>query len=379
MIYSDKSHHNKLIIISSVLKYIDEYRDINVVKALTAEIQKVAQHPWNIMEICGGQTHSIMKYNLPEFLPGQISLVHGPGCPVCVTSLEKIDKALAIAQMKDVILVSFGDMLRVPGSESDLLREKSKGADVRMVYSPLDAVRIASDNPLKKVVFFAIGFETTAPVNALSVVRAKQLHLNNYFILSSQVLVPPAIKMLLALEDSSVQGFLAPGHVCAITGYNEYVTLATKFRVPFVITGFEPADILKGILTLVSQLEEGRTEVVNEYKRVVSKDGNPHALKMIYDVFELTDQEWRGIGIIPDSGLKVREKYSGFDAEKHFNPGTVNTRESGVCIAGKILQGVSKPPDCKAFGRECLPEHPLGAPMVSPEGACSAYHRYKLS
>ncbi len=359
------------------MKYIDEFRDINVINALAAEILKVVKHPWNIMEICGGQTHSIMKYNLSEFLPRQINLVHGPGCPVCVTSLEKIDKALAIAQMKDVILVSFGDMLRVPGSDSDLLMEKSKGADVRMVYSPLDAVRIASDNPLKKVVFFAIGFETTAPVNALSVIWAKQLHLDNYFVLCSHVLVPPAIKMLLELEGSSIQGFLAPGHVCAVAGYNEYISLAKKFEVPFVITGFEPADILKGILALVRQLESGRFDVVNEYKRVVSKEGNPAALQMINDVFERIDQEWRGIGIIPGSGLRVREGYSGFDAEKHFNLENLNTRESNVCIAGKILQGISKPTDCKAFGKECTPEHPLGAPMVSLEGACSAYHRYQ--
>jgi hydrogenase expression/formation protein HypD len=336
------------------LKYIDEYRDINVINNLAKEIRRVVKHPRIIMEICGGQTHSIMKYNLPEFLPRQINLVHGPGCPVCVTSLEKLDKALAIAGMEDVILVSFGDMLRVPGSDSDLLRKKSKGADVRMVYSPLDAVRIASDNPLKKVVFFAIGFETTAPVNALSVIRAKQLGLKNYFILSSQVLVPPAIKLILALEGSSIQGFLAPGHVCAITGYNEYISLAAKFRVPFVITGFEPADIMKGILALVIQLENGRFEVENEYKRVVTKDGNANALKMMYDVFEPTDQE-------------------------RLNPGSINTRESGACIAGRILQGINKPSDCKAFGRECLPEHPLGAPMVSLEGACSAYYRYNLS
>ena len=359
------------------MKYIDEYRDINVINALATEIRKVIKQSWNIMEICGGQTHAIMKYNLSEFLPRQINLIHGPGCPVCVTPLEKIDKALSIAQMKDVILVSFGDMLRVPGSESDLLLERSRGADVRMVYSPLDAVKIASDNPHKKVVFFAIGFETTAPVNALSVIRAKQLHLNNYFVLCSQVLVPPAIKMLLELEGSSIQGFLAPGHVCAVTGYNEYISLAKKFGVPFVITGFEPADILKGILSLVKQLEEGRAIVVNEYRRVVTEVGNSQALKMVYDVFEQTDQDWRGIGIIPGSGLRVREKYSTFDAEKHFKFESLNSRESVVCIAGKILQGISKPTDCKAFGKECTPENPLGAPMVSLEGACSAYHRYQ--
>jgi len=359
------------------LKYIEEYRDINVINALADEIKKVVNHQWNIMEICGGQTHSIMKYNLSEFLPWQINLVHGPGCPVCVTPLEKIDKALAIAQMKDVILVSFGDMLRVPGSDSDLLTEKSKGADVRMVYSPLDAVKIASDNPHKNVIFFAIGFETTAPVNALSILRAKQLGLKNYFILSSMVLVPPAIKMILGLEGSSIHGFLAPGHVCAVTGVSEYSALALKFEVPFVITGFEPADILKGILSLVRQLEDGRAVVENEYRRVVSADGNPQAQKMIYDVFEPTDQEWRGIGIVPDSGLKINKKYSELDAEKYFSEVVVSTRESGVCIAGKILQGVSKPTDCKAFGKECVPEHPLGAPMVSHEGACSAYYRYQ--
>ena len=377
MRYSDKSHHNNFTFKYFILKYIDEYRDINVINALASEIRKVIKQSWNIMEICGGQTHAIMKYNLSEFLPRQINLIHGPGCPVCVTPLEKIDKALALAQMKDVILVSFGDMLRVPGSESDLLLERSRGADVRMVYSPLDAVKIASDNPHKKVVFFAIGFETTAPVNALSVIRAKQLHLNNYFVLCSQVLVPPAIKMLLELEGSSIQGFLAPGHVCAVTGYNEYISLAKKFGVPFVITGFEPADILKGILSLVKQLEEGRAIVVNEYRRVVTEVGNSQALKMVYDVFEQTDQDWRGIGIIPGSGLRVREKYSAFDAEKYFKFELLNSRESVVCIAGKILQGISKPTDCKAFGKECTPENPLGAPMVSLEGACSAYHRYQ--
>jgi len=359
------------------LKYIDEYRDINVINALSEEISKVVKQPWHIMEICGGQTHSIMKYNLTEFLPGQINLVHGPGCPVCVTSLEKIDKALALSKIEDVILVSFGDMLRVPGSDSDLLLEKSKGADVRMVYSPLDAVRIAADNPLKKVVFFAIGFETTAPVNALSVIRAKQLRLKNYFILSSQVLVPPAIKLVLGLEGSSINGFLAPGHVCSITGYFEYAAIAAKFGVPFVITGFEPADIMRGILSLVRLLENGKADVINEYRRAVSEEGNQHAVRMIYDVFETTDQEWRGIGLISESGLKVREEYADFDAEKHFNLVVVNTRESGVCIAGKILQGISKPTDCEAFGKDCCPEHPLGAPMVSLEGACSAYYRYQ--
>lgn len=329
------------------------------------------------MEICGGQTHSIMKYSLSDFIPMQLNLVHGPGCPVCVTSLEILDKALTIARMKDVILVSFGDMLRVPGSDSDFLLEKSKGADVRVVYSPLDAVRIAFDNPHKKVVFFAIGFETTAPVNALSVIKACQMKLDNYFILSSQVLVPPAIEKVLGSEGSSIHGFLAPGHVCSITGYSDYQSLAEKYNVPFVVTGFEPADIMTGIISLVSQLEEGKVKVVNEYKRAVEVEGNCHAQKMMWEVFETRDQEWRGIGTIPASGLKVREKYSAFDAEKHFSNIVVNTRESGVCIAGKILQGISKPTECRAFGKDCIPEHPLGAPMVSLEGACSAYYRYQ--
>ncbi|HUX94767.1 MAG TPA: hydrogenase formation protein HypD [Bacteroidales bacterium] len=359
------------------MKYIDEYRDINVINALAGEIKNLVRHPWNIMEICGGQTHSIMKYNLIEFLPEQINLVHGPGCPVCVTPIEKIDKALAISRIKDVILASYGDMLRVPGSDSDLLLEKSKGSDIRMVYSPLDAVKIAEDNPSNKVVFFAIGFETTAPVNALSIIRAKQLKLNNYYVLCSQVLVPPAIKLVLSLEGSTVDGFLAPGHVCTVTGYNDYIALAAEYRVPFVITGFEPADILKGISSLVKQLEYGKCDVLNEYSRVVTKDGNRQALKTMYDVFEVCDQEWRGIGMIYESGLKIKEEYSEFDAEKQFITEIVGAWEPGVCIAGKILQGVSKPTDCKAFGKECIPEHPLGAPMVSLEGACSAYYRYQ--
>ncbi len=357
------------------MKYIDEYRDINVINALAAEISKLTGHQWNIMEICGGQTHSIMKYNLIEFLPSQISLIHGPGCPVCVTPLEKIDRAITIAGMNDVILVSYGDMLRVPGSGSDLLLEKSRGSDIRMVYSPLDAVRIAADNPLKRVVFFAIGFETTAPVNALSILRAKELKLKNYFVLCSQVLVPPALKLVLT-QGSSVDGFLAPGHVCTVTGYNDYIALAREFSVPFVITGFEPADILRGISALIKQLENRECDVVNEYRRVVTKDGNSLALKTMYAVFEVCDQEWRGIGNIEKSGLRIKEEYSEFDAEKQFVTKITTTSEPGVCIAGKILKGLSKPTDCKAFGRECIPEHPLGAPMVSLEGACSAYYRY---
>jgi len=377
LIFFDKFNQVKLTYIPSDLKYIDEYRDINVIDSLAADIHAVVSNSWNIMDICGGQTHSILKYNLTEFLPSQINIVHGPGCPVCVTSLEKIDKALAISKMKDVILISYADMLRVISSVSNLIMEKSQGADIRMVYSPLDAVKIAVDNPHKKVVFFATGFEATAPGNALSVKRAKQLGLNNYFILSSQVLVPPAIKMLLGLKGLSIQGFLAPGLVCSVTGYSEYYSIASKFKVPIVITGLEPADIMKGMLEIVRHLENGRTEVVNEFRRAVSKEGNQAAIAMIYEIFERTDQEWRGIGIIPESGLKVRAEYSEFDAEMHFNPQVVTPKESGVCIAGRILQGISKPTDCKAFSIGCIPEHTLGAPMVSPEGVCAAYYHYQ--
>jgi hydrogenase expression/formation protein HypD len=333
--------------------------------------------PWNIMEICGGQTHAIMKYNLQEFLPGEINLIHGPGCPVCVTPLEKIDRALAIAATGDVIFTSFGDMVRVPGSVSDLFGIKASGADVRMVYSPLDAVKIAAENPGRRVVFFAIGFETTAPANALSVIQAEKLGLKNFSILSSHVLVPPAMELILSSPENRVQGFLAAGHVCTVMGYHEYPVLAEKYNVPITVTGFEPVDILQGILTTVSNLEKGKAEVSNEYRRSVTFEGNKKAQEIISRVFKVTDQAWRGIGVIRNSGLTLRDEYSAFDAEKIFNLGDINPVEPEICIAGDILQGKRKPFECKAYGTLCTPENPLGAPMVSEEGACSAYYRYK--
>lgn len=359
------------------MKYVDEYRDHEMVKAISVKISKAITQPWNIMEICGGQTHAIMKYNLQEFLPPEINLIHGPGCPVCVTPLEKIDKALAIAKMEDVIFTSFGDMIRVPGSETDLFGVKASGADVRMVYSPLDAVRIAGENPGKRVVFFAIGFETTAPVNALSVLQAERLGIKNYSILSSHVLVPPAMEVILSSPLNRVEGFLAAGHVCTVMGYHQYPPIAEKYGVPVTVTGFEPVDILQGILATVINLEKGIAEVSNQYSRSVTYGGNLKAQEVLSEVFEVTDQAWRGIGIIPLSGLSLREKYAGFDAGKIFPLEEINPVEPTVCIAGEILQGIKKPYECSAYGSLCTPENPLGAPMVSHEGACSAYYRYK--
>lgn len=359
------------------MKYIDEYRDKELVGKLSAELKKVTRHDWVIMEICGGQTHSIMQYNIEEYLPKQISLVHGPGCPVCVTPLELVDKAIAIASMKDVIFASYGDMLRVPGSEKDLLSVKAEGGDVRMVYSPLDALKIAEKNPDKKVVFFAIGFETTAPANALSVKEARRRGLKNYSILSSHVLVPPAMKAILNSKVSRIQAFLAAGHVCTIMGYGEYVPITREYKVPIIITGFEPVDILQGIFHATKMLEQGKNDVYNAYTRAVTKDGNGPAKKLLEEVFTVTDRKWRGIGIIPESGYSLSESYSEFDAELIFNVQDLSVHESELCIAGEVLQGLKKPSDCPAFGKECKPEHPQGAPMVSAEGACSAYYRFK--
>jgi hydrogenase expression/formation protein HypD len=359
------------------MKYIDEYRDKELVEKLSAELIRITGHDWVIMEICGGQTHSIMRYNIEEYLPEQISLVHGPGCPVCVTPLELIDKAIAIASMKDVIFASYGDMLRVPGSEKDLFSVKAEGGDVRMVYSPLDALKIAEDNPDKKVVFFAIGFETTAPANALSVKEAKRRGLKNYSILSSHVLVPPAMKVILNSKAARIQAFLAAGHVCAIMGYGEYIPIAHEYKVPVVITGFEPVDILQGIFHAIKMLEQGKYDVYNAYSRAVTKEGNVPAKKLLEEVFTITDRKWRGIGVIPSSGYCLSEQYSAFDAELIFNIRDLSVHESELCIAGEVLQGLKKPSDCPAFGKECRPEHPLGAPMVSSEGACSAYYRFK--
>lgn len=359
------------------MKHVDEYRDIALVRNLSRKIHEVCSRDWTIMEICGGQTHSIMKYGIGEFLPDQIQLVHGPGCPVCVTPLEIIDKAIRIAQRKEVIFCSFGDMLRVPGSEKDLLSAKAEGSDVRILYSPLDALKIALDNPEKKVVFFAIGFETTAPANAMAVREASRKGISNFSILSSHVLVPPAMEAILSNPQNKIQGFLAAGHVCSVMGFEEYLPIASKYKVPIVVTGFEPVDILQGIYRVILQLEKGYSEVENAYGRVVSKEGNQPAKKLLEEVFEHTDMKWRGIGSIPDSGFRLAPGYEAFNAEKIFDVGHIVQQESEKCIAGEVLQGLKKPGDCPAFAKECKPEHPLGAPMVSSEGACAAYYRFK--
>jgi hydrogenase expression/formation protein HypD len=358
------------------MKYLDEFRGGGAAKNLSLKIHSTTTQNWNVMEICGGQTHSILKYSVEEFLPDKIQLIHGPGCPVCVTPLELIDKAIAIAQKEDVIFTSFGDMLRVPGSMHDLLSVKAKGGNIKMVYSPLDAVKIAEENPDMKVVFFGVGFETTAPPNAMSVVEAYRKGLKNYSLLCSHVLVPPAIEALLSSPANKIQGFLAAGHVCTVMGYEEYLPLAEKYKVPIVVTGFEPVDILQGIYHTVKQLEKGENEVENQYSRVVNKEGNIPAKKLIEEVFEITDRKWRGIGEIPKSGLRLKEKYRDYDAEVIFDVESISAEESSLCIAGEVLQGIKKPVECVAFGKECTPERPLGAPMVSTEGACAAYFHY---
>ncbi len=358
------------------MKYLDEYRDEALAAGIVAEIRRIVTKPWVLMEVCGGQTHSIVKYGIDRLLPKEIELVHGPGCPVCVTSLEMIDKALAIAQRPDVIFCSFGDMLRVPGSDSDLLILKSRGADVRVVYSPIDCLKIARANPDKKVVFFAIGFETTAPANAMSVFQAQQQGLKNFSILVSHVLVPPSIASILQSPLNRVQGFLGPGHVCVVMGYREYEPLAARYKVPIVITGFEPIDILQGTLMTVRQLEAGKAEVENQYPRVVSREGNKVAQDLIYKVFEVGDRKWRGVGMIPKSGYKLRYEYREHDADRIFDVQEIDTKEPEICISGLVLRGVKKPHDCPAFGTLCTPEKPLGATMVSAEGACAAYYAY---
>lgn len=359
------------------MKYLDEYRDAELVKKGLAEIRRIVTRPWSLMEICGGQTHSIMRHGLDELLPDQIELIHGPGCPVCVTPLELIDKAIAIAARPDVIFTSFGDMLRVPGSDEDLFRTRADGGDVRVVYSPLDAVKIAQQNPNKQVVFFGIGFETTAPANAMSVWQAKQLGLKNYSMLVSHVRVPPAMRAILSSPYNQVQAFLAAGHVNAVMGYWEYPSIAEEYKVPIVVTGFEPVDLIQGILMAIKQLETNRHEVENAYGRVVTYEGNQPAQEIINKVFIECDRKWRGIGTIPMSGWRLRDEFSEFDAEQRFDVGAINTKESALCIGGLILQGRQKPIECAAFGKECTPEHPLGATMVSSEGACAAYYRYR--
>ncbi|HEY5779118.1 MAG TPA: hydrogenase formation protein HypD [Terrimicrobiaceae bacterium] len=358
------------------MKYLDEYRSEALAQKIVGEIQRTVTRPWVLMEVCGGQTHTIVKYGIDRLLPAEIELVHGPGCPVCVTSLEMIDKAHAIARCPEVIFCSFGDMLRVPGSAGDLLVLKSRGADVRVVYSPIDCLKIARANPDKKVVFFAIGFETTAPGNAMAVWQANKQGITNFSVLVSHVLVPPAMASILQSPLNRVQGFLGPGHVCTVMGYREYEPIAERFHVPIVITGFEPLDILEGVLMTVRQLETGAAEVENQYPRVVMRDGNLVAQDLVNQVFEVCDRKWRGVGSIPKSGYKLRYEFRDHDAERLFEVEEIDTQEPSVCISGLVLRGVKKPHDCPAFGKECTPQNPLGATMVSAEGACAAYYAY---
>ena len=359
------------------MRYLDEYRDAAGVRQLADAIRAATTRPWNIMEICGGQTHAIIRFGLDEMLPREITLIHGPGCPVCVTPIEIIDKAVAIAGRPGVIFCSFGDMLRVPGSQKDLLTVKSEGGDVRIVYSPMDAVTLARKNPEREVVFFAVGFETTAPANAMAVAQAAKLALDNFSALVSHVLVPPAIRAVLGSPSNRVQGFLAAGHVCTVTGVSEYRPIAEQYRVPIVVTGFEPLDILQGVLMCVKQLEQGRHEVENQYARSVRPEGNLAALRQMTEVFQVVPRKWRGIGEIPASGLALRQSYAKYDAERRFGVEQITAEEPAECIAGEVLQGHKKPHDCPAFGLRCTPERPLGAPMVSSEGACAAYYRYR--
>ncbi len=351
-------------------------RDASLTKAIMEKIRRVTTQPWNIMEICGGQTHAIMQYGLDQLLPPEITLIHGPGCPVCVTSLEAVEQALQIAARPEVIFTTFGDMLRVPGNKADLFTARSQGADVRVVYSPLDALKFAQANPEKQVVFFAIGFETTAPTIASTILLAEKNDIRNFSILPANVLVPPAMHAILSNPSNRVQGFLAAGHVCAVMGYHEYPPIAEQYRIPIVVTGFEPVDLAAGILMTVRQLESGQHEVANAYPRFVTREGNQTAQNIISRVFEPVDRQWRGIGRIPLSGLGLRPDYASFNAVNRFELDTTPLQESPLCIAGKVLSGVAKPFECPAFGVECTPTHPLGAPMVSAEGACAAYYRY---
>ncbi len=361
------------------MKHLDEYRQAHLVQGILEDLRRRVTRPWVIMEICGGQTHSIVRHGLDQLLPEAIELVHGPGCPVCVTSLELIDKAQAIAARPEVIFASYGDMLRVPGSGRDLFAVRAAGGDVRVVYSPLDAVRLAQENPGRQVVFFAIGFETTAPANVMSVLQARALGLRNYSVLVSHVCVPPAMHAILGSPHNRVQGFLAAGHVCTVMGYHEYEPIAARYGVPIVVTGFEPLDLVQGIRLTVEQLESGRAEVENAYARAVTREGNAAAQQVIGQVFEICDRNWRGIGRIPASGWRLRPEYAEFDAEQRFEVQALRSEESPLCIAGQILQGLRRPADCRAFGGPCTPEHPLGATMVSSEGACAAYYRYGRS
>jgi hydrogenase expression/formation protein HypD len=360
------------------VKFVDEYRDSKVVAALAAAIAQTVTRPWAIMEICGGQTHAIVKFGLDELLPKAVTLVHGPGCPVCVTPAERIDQAVELALRPGVTLCSFGDMMRVPGSDIDLLTARARGGSVAMVYSPLDAVRMAREHPEREVVFFAVGFETTAPANAMAVLLASRQRLTNFSLVVSHVLVPPAMRAILGAPDNVVQGFLAAGHVCAIMGTREYEPIAREFKAPIIVTGFEPVDILKGLLRCVLQLETGDAKVQNAYSRVVRPEGNPSARAIVDEVFEVVDRNWRGLGSIPGSGLGLRGRYSAFDAARKFSLRPRPAAPAGACVSGDILRGLKKPFQCPEFGALCTPEHPIGAPMVSSEGACAAYYRYRL-
>ena len=358
------------------MKYVDEYRDLESAQHYIKAIRTLVDRPWTIMEVCGGQTNTIVRYGIQDLLPDEIELVHGPGCPVCVTPLSIIDKALEIAAKENVIFCSFGDMLRVPGSTQDLADVRAAGGDVRMVYSPLDAVKIASQNPHQQVIFFAIGFETTAPANAMAVHMAKTLGVDNFNVLVSQMLVPTVMQSMMSMRGNRVQGFLAAGHVCTVMGTKAYAPLADHYGIPIVVTGFEPLDILQGIYMCVRQLQEGRTEVENQYDRVVAEAGNAHAKALLEKVFQVVPRQWRGIGEIAASGWALTAEYAAFDAEQRFGVADAEVAEPEVCISGLVLQGLKKPRDCPAFGRDCTPDHPLGATMVSGEGACAAYHRY---
>lgn len=359
------------------MKFVDEFRDREAVQTCARAIRELVTKPWMIMEVCGGQTHAIMKYGIDELLPKNVTLLHGPGCPVCVTPVELIDKGTQIAAMPDVIFCSFGDMLRVPGTKHDLFHVKANGGDVRIVYSPMDALKLAQENPSKQVVFFAVGFETTAPANAMAVYQAKKLGIENFSVLVSHVLVPPALEAVLDSPDCRVNAFLAAGHVCTIMGFEEYYPIAHKYRVPIVVTGFEPVDILQGVYMCLKQLEEGRAEVENQYARSVRRQGNVAAQQLISQVFRVSARKWRGFGEIPQSGLALTPEYSEYDAETKFGVSEYHADEDSECISGVILRGVKKPDECAAFGTRCTPEHPLGATMVSNEGACAAYYRYR--
>ena len=359
------------------MKYLDEFHDPALARRLLDEIHATVTRPWALMEVCGGQTHTIIRNGIDQLLPDGVEMIHGPGCPVCVTPLEMIDRALAIASRPDVIFCSFGDMIRVPGSSSDLLRVKSQGGDVRVVYSPLDAVAVARQNPDREVVFFGIGFETTAPANAMTVYLAKKEALTNFSMLVSHVLVPPAIAAIMDAPSCRVQAFLAAGHVCAVMGTRQYGPLVERYQVPIVVTGFEPLDVLEGIRRTVVQLERGVAELDNAYPRAVAEQGNPAAQRMVADVFDTTDRAWRGIGVIPSSGWQLSDRYADFDAEQRFDVGGIQTSESTLCRSGEVLQGLITPHECAAFGRQCTPRTPLGAPMVSSEGACAAYYAFR--